>query len=284
MVEQSIWIFAKSSAPRREFLAADSLSRNEPGTLMTLPYSQLLDFARRDDGSVVDASLLSPDAWRDLQVTYRMGELSMPCCSAPAVPKTSPNGLQFFAHAAGTCGSAPETIWHESAKQSVRDAARELGYQATLERPGRTGNKRWCADVWLDFPGGPVAIELQHSYQHVRTYLQRQECYENAGVRCLWLLMKDRYITLGKATLKKRYLEELGRNWPDGEGQCLRELPMAVLDLESTPFVRGVRLQAPLHDVLKAFVEGSHTWDAGAWVVDQDAQKSAPVSIPDGSV
>jgi hypothetical protein len=34
---------------------------------------------------------------------------------------------------------APETIWHETAKQTVRDAARELGYQATLERPGRDG-------------------------------------------------------------------------------------------------------------------------------------------------
>ena len=59
--------------------------------------------------------------------------------------------------------------------------------------------------------------------------------------------------------MRKRYIEELGRQWPDGEGQCLRELRIAMLDLESTPFVRGVRLQAPLPDVLKAFVKGSLT-------------------------
>jgi competence protein CoiA len=226
-----------------------------------------LDFAHRADGSVVDASLLNPTTWRELQVSYRVGELTMPCCGAPAVPKTSANGLQFFAHAAGTCGSAPESIWHESAKQTVRDTARSLGYQATLERPGNTNGQRWCADVWLDLPNGPVAIELQHSYQHLRTYLERQKRYENAGVRCLWLLMKERYFTLGKATLRVRYVEEFGRKWPDSEGQCLRELPMAMLDLESLPYVRGVRLQAPLPDVLKAFVEGSLTWQAGAWVM-----------------
>ncbi len=227
----------------------------------------LLDFARRADGTIVDASVLTPSAWRELQVTYHVGELSMPCCGAPAVPKTSPNGLRFFAHAAGTCGSAPETIWHETAKQTVRDTARALGYQAALEQPGRTGDQRWCADVWLDIPGSPVAIELQHSYQHLRTYLERHERYQNAGVRCLWLLMKERYMTLGKATLKKRFVEEFGRKWPEGEGQCLRELPMAMLDLDSSAFVRGVRLQAPLSDVLKAFVEDSLIWQTGAWVM-----------------
>lgn len=229
--------------------------------------SALLDFARRIDGTIVDASLLSSIAWRELQVTYAMGELSMPCCGAPAVPKTSPNGLQFFAHAAGTCGSAPETLWHETAKQTVRDTARALGYPATLEQPGSTGDQRWCADVWLDLPDGPVAVELQHSYQHLRTYLERQQRYQNGGVRCLWLLMRERYMTLGKATLKKRFVEEFGRKWPDGEGQCLLELPMAMLDLDSSPFVRGVRLQAPLPNVLKAFVEGSLAWQAGAWVL-----------------
>lgn len=58
------------------------------------------------------ATDLSSAEWMRLQEGYRLGEFLMPCCDAPAVPKTSPLGLQFFAHAAGQCGGAPESIWH----------------------------------------------------------------------------------------------------------------------------------------------------------------------------
>lgn len=228
-----------------------------------------LDFARRVDGTIVDASLLNPMAWRQLQVSYTLGELSMPCCDSPAIPKTSPNGLQFFAHAAGTCGGAPETIWHEGGKQAVRDAARSLGHHAVVEQPGTTEGKRWCADVWIETPRGPAVVEVQHSYQHLRAYLERQQRYEAAGIRCLWLLMLSRYTTLGKATMQKRFVEEFDKQWPDDECQCLRELPVAAMELEPVPYVRGPRLQAPLEHVLAAFLDARLTWRAGAWVLPQ---------------
>jgi competence protein CoiA len=130
------------------------------------------DFARRRDGQgVVDATTLDTEAWRSLQTTYRLGELVMPCCDAPAVPKLSPNGLPYFAHVGNGCQTSPESQWHVQAKQLVRDTARDLGFVADLERPGHTGRWRWCADVWIEADGAPFVIELQHSYQHLRDYL-----------------------------------------------------------------------------------------------------------------
>ena len=72
-------------------------------------------------------------AWRTLQTSYVVGELLMPCCDAPAIPKTSTLGLQFFAHASGACGSSPESPWHQASKEAVAAAAKSLGYR--LGRP-----------------------------------------------------------------------------------------------------------------------------------------------------
>ena len=108
------------------------------------------DFARRlDGGGIVDATTLDAMVWRALQTTYRVGELIMPCCDAPAVPKSSPHGIPFFAHAGNGCQTSPESQWHLRAKQLVRDTARELGFLAELERSGNTRRSHWCADVWV---------------------------------------------------------------------------------------------------------------------------------------
>ncbi|MCO7568341.1 hypothetical protein NJI34_44840, partial [Pseudomonas sp. S 311-6] len=43
-----------------------------------------------DDRGVANALRMTPAQWMQLQVSYQMGELLMPCCPAPAVPKLSP--------------------------------------------------------------------------------------------------------------------------------------------------------------------------------------------------
>ncbi|MFY2087903.1 hypothetical protein ACOTDN_15685 [Achromobacter xylosoxidans] len=207
---------------------------------------------------------LDPSMWRRLQEAYLFGQLLMPCCDAPAVPKTSPLGLQFFAHASGTCGAAPESAWHQAAKEAVAAAAMALGYRAIIERPG----KGWTADVWVDHPGGPAVVECQHSYQHLRDYMARQQRYLDAGIRCLWLVMADRMKALGKSMQRHRRKHEFGAGWPAGEGEALSAIPMAVLDLGATPWVRGLDLYTHLPEVLGAFLEDRLQWDRGRWLID----------------
>lgn len=52
-----------------------------------------------DGRGVANALHMTSDQWLALQVNYQVGELLMLCCSAPAIPKISPNGYPFFAHA-----------------------------------------------------------------------------------------------------------------------------------------------------------------------------------------
>lgn len=232
-------------------------------------YHQGWDFAyRAGTEELVDASALDVGAWRTLQTTYQVGELEMPCCRAPAVPKTSPNGLPFFAHLAGACQTSPESQWHLQAKESVRDAARSLGYRAELERCSAPGEPRWRADLWIDAGGAPFVVELQRSYQHLRDYFARQQRYADAGLRCLWLLMKPRYFTLIKAMVKHRQRHDFHgqRDWPADQGSCVRGVPVGMLDLESTPTVYGPLLRAPLSDVLAAFAAERFEWRDGRWL------------------
>ena len=144
----------------------------------------------------LQAYMLNSEEWRRLQTSYQVGELLMPCCEASAIPKTSPYGLQFFAHASGQCSSSPEGLWHLAGKEAVAKAAREMGIPAFIEHSSTHG---WRSDVWLMIDGSPVAVEIQHSYQHLREYRRRQARYTEQGVRCLWLVMHKPYMTLLKS-------------------------------------------------------------------------------------
>lgn len=221
--------------------------------------------------SAGDARIYAQDldaaAWRSLQVSYQVGQLLMPCCDAPAIPKTSPLGLQFFAHASGACASSPESQWHQAAKEAVAAAAKLLGYRAVIEHPGADG---WRADVWIDVPGRPVAVELQHSYQHLRDYLRRQQRYAGAGVACMWLVLHKPYLTLTNACFRHRWKEELNRpkSWPEDQGVLLRDLPAFTLRLDNGGTVHGPDMHAVLPVALQGFCEGRYQWVNGRWLLD----------------
>ncbi len=219
----------------------------------------------RNEEHRVYALQLDAGQWRALQVSYKVGDLLMPCCDASAVPKTSPYGLQFFAHASGQCSASEEGQWHLRGKEIVAATAREFGISALIEHPSADG---WRADVWLDIAKAPVAIEVQHSYQHLRDYHRRQARYRASGVRCLWLVQERPYRTLLHATMRQRWLEEFGRAaWPEGEAACLKDLPVALLKINGEAMVTGPCLHARLREVLYAFIENRFMWNAGAWVI-----------------
>lgn len=89
----------------------------------------------------------------------------MTCCNAPAVLKTSINGLPFFAHLSDECRTAPETRWHKAGKASVLTALNSMGIQGYDEVSGDSPNgDKWKADVLFSITGRTIVIELQRSY------------------------------------------------------------------------------------------------------------------------
>lgn len=225
--------------------------------------------ARRVDGTKVSVYESSPEAWAELQRTYRVGDLLMLCCPGAAIPKTSANGNPFFAHASGVCSSSPESQWHLAAKGIVHGALEALGAVCTQEAPGRGTSGRWQADVYSERDGVRLAVEIQHSYQHLRDYLARQARYDAAGVRCLWLLTLDRYKTLVMSSAKHRIRTEFGGRFPSPSmAPCVPGVPIALLDFEPEPVVRGAGgLCATVKEVMAAMLEGRFRWHDGVWRV-----------------
>jgi hypothetical protein len=129
--------------------------------------------------------------WQELKSkNQRVSHLQMACCSAPAVLKTSKNGVQFFAHKIHEpCESAPETENHLHLKRMVVEAARANGWAAYPEVSGSDSEGQcWIADVLATRENHKVAVEIQWSGQTAEETLARQERYRRSGVRGLWLL------------------------------------------------------------------------------------------------
>jgi competence CoiA-like predicted nuclease len=131
------------------------------------------------DGRPLDAATFASGDWETLKQAAQVGDFVMPCCRAPAVLKTSINGLPFFAHLSHECATAPETKWHKAGKVAVLAALNGLGIEGREEVSGRssTGDK-WEADTLFLADGRTIVVELQRSYQHLRDYIRRQERYK----------------------------------------------------------------------------------------------------------
>ncbi len=140
------------------------------------------------NGSRVESWELDSAQWADLKTAYRRSSLTM-SCGQPGIPKTSRLGTQFFAHkAAANClmhEGGPETPEHLRAKALVAQAARSIGWTATVEYPA--ADRAWIADVLVEHAGRRIAIEVQWSTQSNADFLRRQARYETAGLECFWL-------------------------------------------------------------------------------------------------
>lgn len=239
----------------------------------------VVEAAYADARGAANALKMSLAEWRHLQATYRVGELAMPCCGAPAIPKISANGHPFFAHAGGSCSTSEESQWHLAAKMLVRTELERLGCHASLEEPGRGAGGRWQADVWGERGDVRLAVEIQRSYQGLVDYRERQARYEAANVRCLWLLRDDRYSTLIRSMGKERLRMEFGGKFPPcgGISPCLPYIPVAQLHFEPEPHVTGAAFfRAQVGELLEAALTDRFLWIDGKWCIDNlDAMDAA---------
>jgi hypothetical protein len=145
------------------------------------------------DGQPIQSFDLTDAEWSALRLdNSRSRELRMPCCDASAVMKTSPRGLNFFAHKSrGPCHSTPETEEHLVLKTLTAAAARRAGWACSTEASGSTSSgETWTADVLARKGQHKVAIEIQWSGQTSQESLYRQERYRQSDVRCLWLFRR----------------------------------------------------------------------------------------------
>lgn len=225
----------------------------------------------KSSGELIWASTFIEVDWKQLKQNYTVGDYLMSCCGAAAVPKTSINGEPFFAHNAGECTTAPETIWHKTAKKLVTMTLEKRGIVCREEVQGRNADgSKWVADTYFEIHGRKIAIEIQHSPQTLDKYLKRQKIYKDAGVECFWLLYKDRFLTVTGAMGKHRLKYEFNNEFP-AKGSfypCLKGIPVAYLDTELGPAVKGVaHFQSNLDSWLVSVLEQNFVWKEGAWFI-----------------
>lgn len=213
----------------------------------------------------IHADEFTPVEWEALKAEYQIGEITMPCCNAAAVPKNSPNGLQFFAHYNSDCSTAPETIWHRETKEALLTALSELGIIAETEKVGGSG-RRWRADVFFTYHNKNYAIEVQRSYQHLNEYIRRQQRYEEEGIASFWVLKVEEYLSLTKSMVKHRLKHEFERKLPPrGIFPCIQGVPVVYADNDPVQ-IRGAGLyQSSIKDWLITVVKNRFHWQDGVW-------------------
>ncbi len=146
------------------------------------------------EGKSLLAFDLTPTQWDQLRAdNLKEKHLSMPCCNAGVVLKTSKLGTRFFAHKRiGDCTLTGETEHHLKLKTIAVEVARSFCWNAETEVSGKTpGGEEWIADVLATKGDAKIAIEIQWSPQTLDETLRRQRRYADSGVRCLWLMRQN---------------------------------------------------------------------------------------------
>lgn len=194
----------------------------------------MLRYAIREDGAPIFPEEIIESEWERLKETYQVGDFLTPCCGAPAVPKTSMYMTRFFAHYSDECTTSPESVWHLSSKETIARVLGELGFRAYLERPISGVGGKVKSDVYFEVGSRRVAIEVQHSYQHLREYIKRQSKYAAHGIENYWVLYRPRYMTVTKSIWQHRVHHEYAGKVPSNRQvyPALRELPIVFFEPE----------------------------------------------------
>jgi hypothetical protein len=240
-----------------------------------------MEFAVTDDGRPIFPEAFDEDAWRTLKASYRLGDYRTPCCSTIAIPKTSVNGVRFFAHQSDECTTSPESVWHVSAKAGIIKELAALGVQALTEKRVNGAPGELIADVYFEAVGRTFAIEVQHSYQTLAEYRRRQGKYRAHGIANYWLLYGPRYLTILKSIARLRLRDEYGGVLPPGGFfPCIPDLPLVFGDIVAMGGrVRGAAgLDSSLSHWLKAIVSDSFKFVDGAWRILENPEARTSLS------
>ncbi len=202
-----------------------------------------------NNGDLLTSFSLTDDQWVAIKASYRGMNLSLRCCSSPAIPKVSSLGTRFFAHKSRAgCQTAPESPEHLQAKFIIAESAKAAGWQASTEESGidPDGNS-WIVDVLCTRRKTKVAFEVQLAAQSLDEIRARQEQYRRSGIRCLWLI-------------KLRGRHSAIQSYPP----C-RDLPMVLLDVREpanmTAEVEGSsEASIPLAEFVKGALTGEFFW------------------------
>jgi hypothetical protein len=136
----------------------------------------------------VEAWRLDHEEWLVLKSSYRDGGITM-VCGEPGYPKTSPNGLQFFAHKSAACTKhegGRESPEHLQTKALVAAAGESHGFEVIVESPA--DDRSFIVDVLLVRGNRRIAVEAQWSGQSDADFVRRTERYRAAGLEVLWLV------------------------------------------------------------------------------------------------
>lgn len=215
--------------------------------------------------------------WNDLKANYVALGLHMKCCGAPAIPKTSKLGTQFFSHKTDACGVGKESIEHIRCKELIVKGGRAAGWQANPEEPGKDASQNaWFADVLCVKNTEKIAFEVQLASQTFPEYKRRTERYDNSGVSCLWLIRKVRRHPIAEQMIldriNSRNRKDVFDHHPDREDMPVFQVDVTDLDnifvffpwhhgkgpfqISLDEFTRGV-LSGKM-----SFIDGRWCWDA----------------------
>lgn len=175
------------------------------------------------------------------------------------------------------CATSPETKWHIEVKSLITKELASLGVPCVEEKTGISNSgKKWKADTYFEFNNRKVAIEIQHSYQHLKKYHERQQIYSDSGVECYWLLYHDRFHTLTKSIANFRLQHEFNNQLPSGFFGNTPELPMMWADDKDGLKVRGVAfIEYSLSLWIQSILGNKFKYDNYKWLIE-----GQPLPVP----
>lgn len=190
----------------------------------------------------------SEEAWQVLKANHKSLNLIMPCCNSSAIPKTSPRGTQFFAHAKKhDCNSVSESQEHLFIKSLVARSAAELGWDVKTEWRGSTpSGEGWVADVFCVRRKSKIAFEIQMSWQTIQETQKRQARYQESGIRSAWFASAK--------TFDNNYIRPT------------KDIPFFLISASSIPNEPHVEsFGLPLSYFVKQLLQGKVTWQLTPW-------------------
>lgn len=227
------------------------------------------DIATTNTGRVVFAA----DYWERLSQDpgAPRPKLTLPCCQGPAEIKADNLGMPFFSHTRGDCASPESLAWHRLARDAITLGIEGLDLVAKERVPIGRMDAPCVADMYLDIPGNPVAIQIEQRRFSLSLLEARQARFSAAGVQAFWVLPKSQYIATAHSILKGRLREEYDNRLPAslsaaGALNQRGDLPMVWLESGERESVMVPGLNpASVEAWIRALVEGTFRYGRDGW-------------------